>query len=229
MPLATWGLAACTDTPAVVGVTPITGVIIRSDSLVRGLGCGTAPGQVYRYVAAIASDDNVPDGGTPTVYLTANVFDCFADGVFQTIPLPDTGDPSFTVAIAALDKDAYDAQHPAIDPIAAAGLVPAPADGIPASMIAAVMPTWTTTCRATQQQNVAVLAVCDALHSPTIVADAATNDAAADASDAGADAADGGHDATIDANADGAADGASDAATEAASDANADAADAAID
>ncbi len=138
------GFVACGTTTAATGVTPITGILIRSDALVSGLGCGTGAGQVFKYVAAVASDD------APTAYAFANAFDCFADGVFSNVPLPETGNPSFTVRIFALNKAAYTAQSAAVD-------------SADPNKVGALEPTWTTTCHATQQANIAVLAVCDHL------------------------------------------------------------------
>jgi hypothetical protein len=150
-------LAACGTTATTTGVTPITGIVIRSDSLVSGLGCGPGAHQVYKYVAAVASDD------APTTYLYANAFNCYADGDFSTIPIPDSGNPSFTVMILALDKDAYDAQASSVD-----GIFGKPqGDPTHPIAIAGIAPTWTTTCHATQQQSVAVLAVCDPLAATT--------------------------------------------------------------
>jgi len=174
--LAALAIAACSSTAPTVGVTPITGIIIRSDALVAGLGCGTASGQVYRYVATVASNDDVVNG-VPTKYINASVFECYADGVFQTIPLPASGNPAFTVGIAAFNKAAYDAQRATLDVISAAAIDPTQA--VPAAAIGQLSPTWTTTCHATQQANVAVLAVCNALAA-----------SASPPSDAGADAAD---------------------------------------
>ncbi len=152
-PLSSVAVIACGTTAAATGITPVTGILIRSDALVSGFGCGTRAGQVFKYVAAVASDD------TPGAFVYANAFDCFADGVFSNIPLPDTGNPSFTVRILAVNKDAYAAQTAALNAIvtAAQGVITNPIN------IGGLAPTWTTTCHATQQANIAVLAVCDAL------------------------------------------------------------------
>ena len=152
-PLSSVAVIACGTTAAATGITPVTGILIRSDALVSGLGCGTRAGQVFKYIAAVASDDK------PGAFVYANAFDCFADGVFSNIPLPETGNPSFTVRILAVNKDAYAAQTAALNGIvtAAQGDYTKPID------IGALTPTWTTTCHATQQANIAVLAVCDAL------------------------------------------------------------------
>lgn len=163
--------AACGATATATGVTPITGIVIRSESLVRGFGCGTAPHQVRKYVAAVASDD------AKSAYLYGNVFDCFADGVFSTIPLPVSGNPSFTVLILALNADDYAAQRANVDAIVGAPQGD-PTNPVP---VGRVTPTWSTTCHATQQANIAVLAVCDPLASPGAGAGDAGADADADA------------------------------------------------
>jgi hypothetical protein len=135
-------MAACASTNTPSGINPITEIVIRSGSLVAGHGCGTGGDEVYKY-AAIVSNVQAPD------QQYASVFDCFADGVFVSLPASPTGDLDFTVQILAFDSADY---SPSIE---AAASDPAALLGYHA--------TWTTSCTATQQPNVAVLAVCTPL------------------------------------------------------------------
>jgi hypothetical protein len=137
-------LSGCSSSNTPSGINPVTEIVIRSESLVAGYGCGTAPGEVYKY-AAIVSNVQSPT----TQY--ANVFDCFADGVFASLPASPTGNLDFTVQILAYSFADY---NPGIE---AAADDPAALASSPA--------TWTTSCTATQQPNVAVLAVCGPLTS----------------------------------------------------------------
>jgi hypothetical protein len=211
----TAAMAACTTTTTTTTFTPITGIEIRSAALVAGFGCGLGAGQVFRYAAALSfaggSDAGalVQQNGVPLT----NIFDCFADGVFENLPSSDAGSLTFNVAIFAYNEDAYfTAGLPAN-----LGCAPTPDGGAqncdpgtrPLTAAQEGFATWTTVCTATQQAGTPVIAVCGPLQStaPTTGPDAAT-DAASDGMASGpADAA---ADATQDAAAatDGAPDGA---------------------
>jgi hypothetical protein len=167
-------LAGCPTTAATVTFPPITGIIIQSAPLVSGFGCGTGTTQVFRYVAVVnytanpdaAADAAVPVGeGSPWT----NGFECFTDAVFENLPALN-GSLDFTVSIFAFDMASY----------AEAGLPPnlgcppgAPVDGGPCALgnfpitpAQESKASWTTTCLATEQVGVPVLAVCDPLTSP---------------------------------------------------------------
>jgi hypothetical protein len=117
-----------------------------------------------------------------------NIFDCFADGVFENLPSSDAGSQTFIVTIFAYSKDSYDDAGlpanlgcppsfdggqctPASEPLTAAQESLAP---------------WTTVCTATQQQGTPVVAVCAPLESPA--ASVETDGSLPAAPDAGADA-----------------------------------------
>lgn len=140
-------LYACGDSNTTTGITPITGIQIRSDSLVAGKGCGREPGQVFKYVAAVyhASDD----GGATGDPLAVATYDCFTDALFQNLAASPTGQFSYALTVLAFNAGAYDAQSAGIDGAAANG-----------GAIGALKPTWTTSCTATQQSDIEVLAVC---------------------------------------------------------------------
>jgi hypothetical protein len=141
-------LAACSDTAAVTGISPITGILIRSDALVGVRGCGLGSNQVFKYSAVVVD----PNGSA----ITAGTYDCFADGSFQNLAIG-----SYTVEIFAFNKSAYDAQ-------AAEILAAATSNGPDLGRLRKLAATSTTTCRATQQQNIEVLAVCDPLRETSI-------------------------------------------------------------
>jgi hypothetical protein len=148
-------VGACAANTTTTGFTPITGIIIRSESLVAGKGCGTAPGQVYRYLAIVTYAPD--DLGTTRDPIAGAVFDCFADGLFSNLqPAPDTGSVSYVVTIYAYDAPSYPAADLQcyVDQTCAA--LPGACD---ATKLHAL---YTTTCTATQQQGIAVLADCNA-------------------------------------------------------------------
>ena len=180
--IAAAALFACASSSPTTGITPITGVVIRSESLIVGHGCGRAPAQVFKYLAVVSNvDPSFPQGGSPPRSY-AQVFDCFADGVFVNLIAAPSGSLSFNVDIFLYDADDYSAHSSEIQAIQQAapqinpdsGTIPNP----PPS-------TWTTTCTAKQQQNVVVLAVCRPLTGGPATRDAGS-DTGAPELDAGA-------------------------------------------
>jgi hypothetical protein len=227
-------LVACATSSTTLPVfPPITGIVIRSSSLVAGIGCGTGDDQVYRYAAVVTFAPT--EGGTPSTTSFTNIFDCFTDGVFENLPA-DNGNLNFDVSIYAYNFKDY-GPATAAAPMGA-GLPPdlaCPPGNDATGCVPATTPltddqkkdaTWTTLCTATQQAGVPVLAVC-----PLLVA-TGDGDAATTPVDASSEASDGGEAGprAPDAGADGAADAGMDAsdATDQ-TDAPANAADAAAD
>jgi hypothetical protein len=195
-------LAGCPSTTTTTGYTPYTGVIIRSSQLVAGFGCGTGPGQVYRYAAVVyhLGADAGPTGNA----FASNVFDCFSDGVFENLDADDAGNTSYFLTIQAYERASF---PPGLscDPAGAC-----PTWDVSTVLASAAQASWTTTCTATQQAGVPVLAVCQPLGAADGGAGDASADAAAEATvDGGADAlGDGPFDAPADATTDGSADAA---------------------
>jgi hypothetical protein len=149
------GLAACPTTTTTTAYTPITGILIRSASLVAGHGCGTGPGQVYRYAALVSYTVNGVPTGTPA---WSDVFDCFTDGIFENL-ITDASNQGYFVQIAAWDYAGFPAD------LACTGNA---ASGCPGENVGTVMgdapgAQWSTTCTATPQQGITVLAVCGPL------------------------------------------------------------------
>jgi hypothetical protein len=103
-----------------------------------------------------------PDSSGNIVTVAGGVFDCFADGAFvQLLPGP-ANSLSFTVNIAAFSKEAYLAQNSggAIDQAATDW-----------NHLQTYHATYRTSCSATQQQDVEVLAVCAPLSAASVRVD----------------------------------------------------------
>jgi hypothetical protein len=143
-------LAACAGTAATTtGYTPVTGVLVRADALVSGIGCGTGDTQVYKYAAVVTQGATTATNtsGAPA----GGVYDCFADAKFANLQAGPDGTLSFTVQVFAFDKRAFDAQN-------ANGALTGDSAGW--DRLQGHTPTFKTSCSATQQAGVEVLAVC---------------------------------------------------------------------
>ena len=148
------GSAACTTDTAIVGVTPVTGVLVRSNALVTGIGCGTGDARIFEYVAVVTSQDGSS--------AWAGAYPCYADAIFVNLPFADAGQPTvFDVAIFAYSKAAFDA-FPVEEKAMEIGIPLSDATRTTIASLEAAS-TWTTDCSATQQPNVEVLADCQPL------------------------------------------------------------------
>jgi hypothetical protein len=196
-------LASCTNSSTTTTYTPITGILIQSQALVAGFGCGQGGSQVFRYAAAVsfapAQDGGQvgldgEEAGAPVEQMDmplTNIFDCFVDGVFENLPTSDAGSLTFTVTIYAYNMALYDkAGLPA-----SLGCPPAQDGGlctpgtVPLTDAQKKLAPWTTTCIATQQSGTPVIAVCGPLEAPaTEPGDGAIDAALEAASDAASDA-----------------------------------------
>jgi len=179
--LAALFVAGCPSTTTSTPYTPITGILIRSSTLVAGHGCGTGANQVYKYAAVVSYET---DAGGPSAPITSGVFDCFTDGIISNLPASDNGSSAFDIQIYAYDATSFDL--PSVSGQLQCGTnaqVQCPGD-IPANVVAVeAQATWTTNCTATQQQGVSSVAACGPLE-PTAVGvqpDAGQPDAGADA------------------------------------------------
>jgi hypothetical protein len=151
------GLEACPTTTTTSSYTPITGILIRSASLVAGHGCGMGPGEVYRYGALVSyTVDGVPTG-TPQ---WSGVFDCFTDGLFENL-ITDASNQGYFVQIAAWDYAGFPSDLACSN--AASGC---PGENVTTVSNDAPSAQWSTTCTATPQQGITVLAVCGPLVGP---------------------------------------------------------------
>lgn len=205
---------ACSGSGSSTGIPPITGIVIRAETLTTGRGCGRGENQLFKYAAIVYgyTEGPIDVKGSYRTPVTAGVYDCFADGTF--VELPQTGGSfTFRLEVFAYSESAFVAARATIE-----------AAGTNGDALRATSPTWTTTCTATQLRDVQALAVCEPLVSGVAPASiilrtgafsradglvsvcgrATTDggvdagdagdagDAAADASEAGADGGDGG-------------------------------------
>jgi hypothetical protein len=152
----TLALAGCPNTASTSIYTPPTGIQIDSQELVAGVGCGSGPGQVYRYAAVVTQ---VTDAGTP--FVTSGVFNCFSDALFTNLPSPDGGNTYYTIAIYAYDEAAFPAALGGCEYSYLSTACP----GDDASVVRRYesQATWKTTCTATQFQGVPQVADCGEL------------------------------------------------------------------
>jgi hypothetical protein len=132
-----------------------TGIVVDSRMLVAGHGCGTAPSNVFKYAVIVygyGSGDieaGPIDSAVFNAPVVANVFDCFADGVFVDLPPGDAGQSLFRLEIYAFNQASFVASEAAIL-------------GANTNRAAyqAANPTWTTECTTSQSAEVETQAVC---------------------------------------------------------------------
>lgn len=139
-------LVACESSGGDGGLSPITGVLVKSESLFATRGCGTAAREGFKYAAFVESQDDQ--------VVAAGVYDCFADASFVNLPRSRTGSLTFDVYVLAFDAPSWEGE---------AGPVGAATSRADLGALLATRPTSSTRCRATQQQDVQVLAECDPL------------------------------------------------------------------
>lgn len=154
------GVASCSGSSS-TSLPPTTGILIRAETLTAGHGCGEGPTQLFKYAVVVFGYGGA-DAGAPTertsysTVVTSNVFDCYTDGAFISLPAVD-GNTSFRLEVFAYNRTQYEEGRDEID---AAARVQ---DGIATSLRSETTPTWTTECTATQQQKVQALASCEPL------------------------------------------------------------------
>ena len=157
-------VSACGTTATTTLIAPITGIIVRADSLVAGRGCGEADSQIYGYAVTVDVEhilSGAPDGGTIGLPLAGGSFPCYADGTFANLP----AQVDYAVHVVAFNRKAWDAAGG--KKVLDVASVPTDAGPPPINLLNALHPTWTTECTASQQLNVQVLADCQPLSSPT--------------------------------------------------------------
>lgn len=159
--------------------TPVTGIEIDAHDLFLRQGCGTSPGQVYKYVVVVKSTPCPSDAAVaPESIAGAGLYDCFADAVFANLgsgtALGLSND--FDVEIDAYDAPTFAAQASLVT----STVQDLEANSCPAGSVDDRLTTlaqaanWTTTCTAHQQPNVQSLAACDPVQEK--VADAGAGD-----------------------------------------------------
>ncbi len=167
---------ACNDNDD-SGITPITGIVVRASTLVAGYGCGTGPGQIYKYSVVVSAFD---EAGATQVFIAGGTYDCFADATFVNLCSSGSGNYVYNVNVYAFTEAQWNsaASSPAIQDALTAhatyctfdagrGTPPAASDqhvrpdedgGIDDALLAVA--SFTTTCTATQEQSAEELAVC---------------------------------------------------------------------
>jgi hypothetical protein len=146
-------VVACSGSGSSTGIPPITGIVIRAETLTTGRGCGRGPTQLFKYAAIVYGYTEGPADvkGSYRTPVTAGVYDCFADGTF--VELPETGgSTTFRLEVFAYSEPAYLAARETIE-----------GAGTNGDALRTTNPTWTTVCTATQLRDVQALAVCDPL------------------------------------------------------------------
>jgi hypothetical protein len=159
--------------------TPVTGIEVDAHDLFLRQGCGTSPGQVYKYSVVVFQKTNATpcQSGAPKV-VGAGTYDCFADAVFVNLgsgtALGLSND--FDVLVDAFDEPTYAAQAGFVgSTVQDLAINTCPAGAVDDRVTAlAQAANWTTTCTAHQQPNVQSLAACGPL--VPNVADAGTGD-----------------------------------------------------
>jgi hypothetical protein len=134
------GLGACSSDTTVTLVTPLTGITIPAATLTTGIGCGTGPGQIYKYVALL----NDPAFG--------QVYDCFANAAFANLNPTVDGGGLYVVNVYLYDKDAYDANAAQINADVGASNAVAVYANIPSTYVA--------TCTSTESTYLQTVAQC---------------------------------------------------------------------
>ncbi len=144
---------ACGDTAATTTFTPQTGIVVRSESLTSGIGCGTGSTQIFKYVAVAVDASHQA--------ATAGVYDCFADAVLVNLKPTqiDTGfSLDYTVYVYAFNQAAYTASQ-VTAPVAQVNDAPT-IQKFNQSAFDGLSATYTTSCTATEQGNIQVVASC---------------------------------------------------------------------
>jgi hypothetical protein len=169
---------ACSNVDA-GGVTPITGVLVLSDTLTAGHGCGTGDDQIFEYatIISIATSPQVPASFAGT-YVTGGTTKCFTNATFVDVCTYNSGDSAYDLSIYAFNEKEWNATlepdggSTVTDQINQANVKNAPLLTATSSSCAAaelaivtqakVSPGagWTTTCTAAEQLNAPVTAAC---------------------------------------------------------------------
>lgn len=151
--------------------TPYPGVDVPSSVVVAGIGCGAAPGQVFRYAVVLGdpSDASSPSlaplpDGAPPVY--ASVFSCFTNGAFAGVSTSPGGGATVELWIYAYDEADFEAAQATVPDFDCGNpTCPLSADaGVPSLLQAPS--TYVTTCTATLESGDHVLPVCQPLEPP---------------------------------------------------------------
>lgn len=158
------GAVACNDSSS-GGIVPTTGILIRAETLTTGKGCGAGPTQVFKYVVVVFryTGGNPESRGSYTTFQASNVFDCYVDGEFVSLPT-NVGNQIYRLEVYAFNKDTYVQSQAGIEAAVRSTNDTDPSnDQASSEPFKTALPTWTTECTATQNNEVETLAQCDPL------------------------------------------------------------------
>jgi hypothetical protein len=161
------GAVACNDTTA-IGFIPTTGILIRAETLSAGKGCGAESTQLFRYVVVVyrfngGNQDPKDARNSYTTFQAENVFDCDVDGEFVSLP-NNVGNNIYRLEVYAFNKESYDKSRGPIEAAVRSTNDTDPAnDQASSDPFKSALPTWSTECIATQNDEVETLAQCDPL------------------------------------------------------------------
>lgn len=151
-------------------VPPVTGLEVRAEEALEGLGCGRGSNEAFRWGGVIrAAGSESP--------LAANVVDCFADLVFHALPPTDAAVDRYRIDLVAFRESDWNALDPALQ----ADLVSGKAEAF-----ARATATWRTTCEGVQEQGFRREATCVPFTAPRDAGQDAQPEAAPPANDAAA-------------------------------------------
>jgi hypothetical protein len=169
---------ACTNNVTVLAYTPITGIVIRSQDLIAGHGCGTGRDQVYAYIAVLAQR-NFPDHP-----FQSTVVFCYSDGVLSNLVWDAGADAGtgvgaefyydYVLSIYAYNYESFPKALACTPPISNSTCPGADLDAA-AAATTAHPPTWTTTCTAEEVAGEPAIAHCNPLE-PTAPPDASATE-----------------------------------------------------
>jgi len=158
------GLTGCPSSAPTLPYTPYTGINFVSETILAGAGCGTAPGQVFKYAVVIGdpSDAGSPNlsstvDGAPGAY--ASLVDCNTNGVFTIGTSPDGG-PTVEAWIYAYDETDFEAAQASVTSFASCAEPTCPLSVADVQAIIGTYSTYTTTCTATPESGDNVVASC---------------------------------------------------------------------
>jgi hypothetical protein len=160
-----------TSTSSTATIAPVTGLEVRAEDALEGLGCGRGANEALRWGGVIfAAGSETP--------IAANLVECFADLVFHGLPRTDAAVDRYRIELVAFRESDWNALDPALQADLASGKPEA---------FARSNATWRTSCEGVQEQGFRREATCVPFTAPRDAG--ATFDAQADAgADAGADA-----------------------------------------
>ena len=142
-------VAACSSGAQESGITPVTGIVVRSETVTAGRGCGARDSEVFRYAAAIVDADGNAQG--------IGAFDCFADASFQNLRASQNGLFDYAIEVHAFNRTSYEEVRPQLENAALGGNLAEFRD---------IRPNWLTHCTARQRSEVETVANCVPLWTP---------------------------------------------------------------